>query len=87
MCETTRKSYLFCTSFLVRELDLMVTHELTHGLKYIYYQIELLQNGYGLLHSAACKSRVEVAEYLIANGINIELRNDVRLCEIARDSE
>ncbi|XP_065835495.1 putative ankyrin repeat protein RF_0381 [Oscarella lobularis] len=35
------------------------------------------RNGYGLLHSAAWKNRVEVAEYLTANGINIELRNDM----------
>ncbi|XP_065835605.1 putative ankyrin repeat protein RF_0381 isoform X2 [Oscarella lobularis] len=35
------------------------------------------RNGHGLLHSAAWKNRVEVAEYLTANGINIELRNDI----------
>ncbi|XP_065835574.1 uncharacterized protein [Oscarella lobularis] len=35
------------------------------------------RNGDGLLHFAAWKNRVEVAEYLTANGINIELRNNV----------
>ena len=41
--------------------------------------MELLQSGRGLLHCAAAKNRLKVAEHLIDNGINIELQNNVRV--------
>ena len=44
--------------------------------------MELLQNGNGLLHIAAARKRLKVAEHLIAIGTNIELQNNVRLCEL-----